>query len=173
MEQQFFIVCPGRFYCIHEHFKLMTTRCLKKIWQLQQMQPPACVLLQLQMTDAMDNLEELLHLSGGDGQIFTVEGTLCMKSVQAMFGYDWGNNVEKNCMFSCFMYLLRNLWPLYVFVCLRRLIDHAYSAFHAVLHCGNLSSDVQVFPRTEPVVIDEEVEPIPRSVSTGTTWLQI
>lgn len=67
---------------------------LKKIWQLQQMQPSACVLLQLQMTDAMDNLEELLHLSGGDGQIFTVEGTLCMKSVQAMFGYDWGNSVE-------------------------------------------------------------------------------
>lgn len=46
------------------------------------------VLLQLQMTDSMDNLEELLRLSGGDGQIFTVEGPLCMKSVQAMFGYD-------------------------------------------------------------------------------------
>lgn len=40
------------------------------------------------MTDAMDNLEELLLLSGGDGQIFTMEGPLCMKSVQAMFGYD-------------------------------------------------------------------------------------
>lgn len=66
----------------------MTTRCLKTIWQLQQLQPPACLLLQLLMTDAMDNLEELLRLSGGDGQIFTVEGTLCMKSVQAMFGYD-------------------------------------------------------------------------------------
>lgn len=50
----------------------------------------------------------------------------------------------------------------------RKLIDHAYSAFHAVLHCGNLSSDVQVFPRPEPVVVDEEVEPIPRAVSTGT-----
>lgn len=44
------------------------------------------VLLKLQMTDAMENLEELLRLSGGDGQIFTVDGPLCMKSVQAMFG---------------------------------------------------------------------------------------
>uniref|UniRef100_A0A3B5LJV9 Integrator complex subunit 14 n=1 Tax=Xiphophorus couchianus TaxID=32473 RepID=A0A3B5LJV9_9TELE len=88
---------------------------------------------QLQMTDAMENLEELLRLSGGDGQIFTVDGPLCMKSVQAMFGM---------------------------------LIDRAYSPFHAVLHCGNLSSDVQVFPRPEPVVLDEEVEPIPRAVST-------
>uniref|UniRef100_A0A674MBY8 Integrator complex subunit 14 n=1 Tax=Takifugu rubripes TaxID=31033 RepID=A0A674MBY8_TAKRU len=87
---------------------------------------------QLQMSDTMNNLEELLHLSGGDGQIFTVDGALCMKSVQAMFG---------------------------------RLIDHAYSPFHAVLHCGNLSSDVQVFPRPEPVIIDEEVEPIPQSVN--------
>ncbi|XP_028287522.1 integrator complex subunit 14 isoform X2 [Parambassis ranga] len=87
---------------------------------------------ELQMTDAMDNLEELLRLSGGDGQIFTVEGPLSMKSVQAMFG---------------------------------RLIDHAYSTFHAVLHCGNLSSDVQVFPRPEPIVVDEEVEPMPRTVS--------
>lgn len=51
----------------------------------------------------------------------------------------------------------------------RRLIDYAYSPFHAVLHCGNLSSDVQVFPRPEPVVVDEEVEPMPRIVSTG-TW---
>ncbi|XP_044050138.1 integrator complex subunit 14 isoform X1 [Siniperca chuatsi] len=88
---------------------------------------------ELQMTDAMDNLEELLRLSGGDGQIFTMEGPLCMKSIQSMFG---------------------------------RLIDHAYSPFHAVLHCGNLSSDVQVFPRPEPVVMDEEVEPMPRTVST-------
>ncbi|XP_021165573.1 integrator complex subunit 14 isoform X1 [Fundulus heteroclitus] len=88
---------------------------------------------ELQMTDAMENLEELLRLSGGDGQIFTVDGLLCMKSVQAMFGM---------------------------------LIDRAYSPFHAVLHCGNLSSDVQVFPRPEPVVVDEEVEPIPRTVST-------
>lgn len=44
------------------------------------------VLFKLQMTDAMENLEELLRLSGGDGQIFTVDGPLCMKSVQAMFG---------------------------------------------------------------------------------------
>uniref|UniRef100_A0A8C7ZPB9 Integrator complex subunit 14 n=1 Tax=Oryzias sinensis TaxID=183150 RepID=A0A8C7ZPB9_9TELE len=88
---------------------------------------------ELQMTDAMDNLEHLLCLSGGDGQIFTMEGPLCMKSVQTMFG---------------------------------RLIDHAYSPFHAVLHCGNLSSDVQVFPRPEPMVVDEEVEPMPRAVST-------
>ncbi|KAM7002597.1 integrator complex subunit 14 [Tautogolabrus adspersus] len=88
---------------------------------------------ELQMTDAMDNLEELLQLSGGDGQIFTMEGTLCMKSVQAMFG---------------------------------RLIDHAYSPFHAVLHCGNLSSDVQVFPRPEPIIMDEEVEPMPRAVNS-------
>lgn len=41
---------------------------------------------QLQMADAMDNLEELLRLSGGDGQIFTMDGPLCLKSVQAMFG---------------------------------------------------------------------------------------
>ncbi|XP_053282498.1 integrator complex subunit 14 [Pleuronectes platessa] len=88
---------------------------------------------ELQMTDAMDNLEELLRLSGGDGQIFTMEGPLCMKSVQAMFG---------------------------------RLIDYAYSPFHAVLHCGNLSSDVQVFPRPEPIVVDDEVEPMPRAVNT-------
>lgn len=58
------------------------------------MQPPALVMFQLQMSDAMDNLEELLRLSGGDGQIFTTEGPLCMKSVQAMFGYDWGYIVE-------------------------------------------------------------------------------
>ncbi|CAL1595818.1 unnamed protein product [Knipowitschia caucasica] len=88
---------------------------------------------ELQMTDAMENLDELLRLSGGDGQIFTVDGPLCMKSVQAMFG---------------------------------KLIDFAYSPFHAVLHCGNLSADVQVFPRPEPVVMDEEVEPTPRVVSS-------
>ena len=49
----------------------------------------------------------------------------------------------------------------------RRLIDQAYSPFHAVLHCGNLSSDVQVFPRPEPVVVDDEVDPMPRVVNTG------
>uniref|UniRef100_A0A3B3Z9W1 Integrator complex subunit 14 n=1 Tax=Periophthalmus magnuspinnatus TaxID=409849 RepID=A0A3B3Z9W1_9GOBI len=88
---------------------------------------------ELQMTDAMENLEELLCLSGGDGQIFTVDGQICMKSVQAMFG---------------------------------KLIDYAYTPFHAVLHCGNLSSDVQVFPRPEPLIVDEEVEPMPRAVSS-------
>ncbi|KAG7276263.1 hypothetical protein CRUP_018645 [Coryphaenoides rupestris] len=88
---------------------------------------------ELQTTDAMDNLEELLRLSGSDGQIFTMDGPLCLKSVQAMFG---------------------------------RLIDQAYSPFHAVLHCGNLSSDVQVFPRPEPVVVDDEVDPMPRVVNT-------
>lgn len=41
---------------------------------------------QLQTTDAMDNLEELLRLSGSDGQIFTMDGPLSLKSVQAMFG---------------------------------------------------------------------------------------
>lgn len=53
--------------------------------------------VQLQMTDAMDNLEHLLCLSGGDGQIFTMEGPLCMKSVQAMFGWDCSTNE----MFFC------------------------------------------------------------------------
>lgn len=54
---------------------------------------------QLQMSDAMDNLEELLRISGGEGQIFTVDGSLCMKSVQAMFGYDAAQPV-KNHLFS-------------------------------------------------------------------------
>ncbi|XP_077591459.1 integrator complex subunit 14-like isoform X2 [Stigmatopora nigra] len=87
---------------------------------------------ELQTTGALDKWEELLTLSGGDGQVFTVEGPLCMQGVQAMFG---------------------------------RLIDRAYSPFHAVLHCGNLSADVQVFPRPEPVVVDEEVEPLARNVN--------
>ncbi|XP_067091126.1 integrator complex subunit 14 [Osmerus mordax] len=88
---------------------------------------------ELQTTDTMDNLEQLLSLNRGEGQIFTMEGPLCLKSVQAMFG---------------------------------RLIDQAYSPFHAVLRCGNLSSDVQVFPRPEPVIVDEEVDPMPRTVQT-------
>lgn len=50
---------------------------------------PLSLLFQLQMSDTMNNLEELLRLSGDDGQIFTVDGALCMKSVQAMFGYDF------------------------------------------------------------------------------------
>ncbi|XP_064870474.1 integrator complex subunit 14-like [Oncorhynchus nerka] len=41
---------------------------------------------ELQMTDTMHNLEQLLQLNGGDGQIFTMEGQLCLKSVQVMFG---------------------------------------------------------------------------------------
>ncbi|XP_041705910.1 integrator complex subunit 14 [Coregonus clupeaformis] len=88
---------------------------------------------ELQMTDTMDNLEQLLQLNGGDGQIFTMEGQLCLKSVQSMFG---------------------------------RLIDAAYSPFPAVLRCGNLASDVQVFPRPEPVFLDEEIDPMPRHILT-------
>ncbi|KAG7333242.1 hypothetical protein KOW79_003377 [Hemibagrus wyckioides] len=88
---------------------------------------------ELQATDAMDNLEQLLSLSGGEGQIFTMDGPLCLKSVQAMFG---------------------------------KLIDHAYMPFHAVLRCGNLASDVQVFPRPEPVLLDEELDPVPKAVQT-------
>lgn len=127
------------------------------------------------MTDAMDNLEELLRLSGGDGQIFTMEGQLCMKSVQAMFGYGcyWGMQyffIIYICLLWQLLSYVPMFFPLYV---PRRLIDHAYSPFHAVLHCGNLSSDVQVFPRPEPVVVDEEVEPMPRTVSTGTQALSV
>ncbi|KAJ8344473.1 hypothetical protein SKAU_G00318020 [Synaphobranchus kaupii] len=88
---------------------------------------------ELQSSDTLDNLEQLLILSAGGGQIFTMEGQLCLKSVQSMFG---------------------------------KLIDQAYTPFHAVLRCGNLSSDVQVFPRPEPVVIDEEVEPTPMTILT-------
>ena len=122
--------------------------------------------LQLQMTDAMDNLEELLRLSGGDGQIFTMEGPLCMKSVQAMFGYDlFLGKLTYILFFSFLKHLLYHFTSLFIS---RRLIDYAYSPFHAVLHCGNLSSDVQVFPRPEPIVVDEEVEPMPRTVNTGT-----
>lgn len=54
------------------------------------------VLLQLQMSDTMNNLEELLRLSGGDGQIFIVDGALCMKSVQAMFGYDFRSSHNRD-----------------------------------------------------------------------------
>uniref|UniRef100_A0A672T532 Integrator complex subunit 14 n=1 Tax=Sinocyclocheilus grahami TaxID=75366 RepID=A0A672T532_SINGR len=88
---------------------------------------------QLQAMDSMDNLEQLINLNGGEGQIYTMEGPLCLKSVQSMFG---------------------------------KLIDQAYSPFHAVMRCGNLTSDVQVFPRPEPVTIDEEVDPMPRTVQT-------
>ncbi|XP_048887206.1 integrator complex subunit 14 isoform X2 [Brienomyrus brachyistius] len=88
---------------------------------------------ELQYGDALENLEQLLNLNGGEGQIFTMEGPLCLKNVQSMFG---------------------------------KLIDQAYSPFHAVLRCGNLSSDVQVFPRPEPVQLDEEVDPAPRTILT-------
>uniref|UniRef100_A0A672T3C4 Integrator complex subunit 14 n=1 Tax=Sinocyclocheilus grahami TaxID=75366 RepID=A0A672T3C4_SINGR len=88
---------------------------------------------ELQAMDSMDNLEQLINLNGGEGQIYTMEGPLCLKSVQSMFG---------------------------------KLIDQAYSPFHAVMRCGNLTSDVQVFPRPEPVTIDEEVDPMPRTVQT-------
>lgn len=43
--------------------------------------------------------------------------------------------------------------------------------FHAVLRCGNLASDVQVFPRPEPVLLDEELDPVPKTVHTGTICL--
>ncbi len=36
-----------------------------------------------------------------------------------------------------------------------------------MLRCGNLTSDVQVLPRPDPVIIDEEVDPMPRTVQTG------
>uniref|UniRef100_A0A673M4M3 Integrator complex subunit 14 n=1 Tax=Sinocyclocheilus rhinocerous TaxID=307959 RepID=A0A673M4M3_9TELE len=55
---------------------------------------------------------------------------------------------------------------LYINNSFSQLIDQAYSPFHAVLRCGNLTSDVQVFPRPEPVTIDEEVDPMPRTVQT-------
>lgn len=51
----------------------------------------------------------------------------------------------------------------------RKLIDHAYTPFHAVLRCGNLASDVQVFPRPEPVQLDEEVDPVPKTVLSGSS----
>lgn len=49
----------------------------------------------------------------------------------------------------------------------RKLIDLAYTPFHAVLKCGHLTADVQVFPRPEPFVIDEEIDPIPKVINTG------
>ena len=44
-------------------------------------------MFQLQETDAMDNLEQLIGINDGEGQIFTMEGPLCLKSVQSMFGF--------------------------------------------------------------------------------------
>ncbi|XP_063304845.1 integrator complex subunit 14 [Pelobates fuscus] len=88
---------------------------------------------ELQSSDSLDCLERLIDLNNGEGQIFTIDGPLCLKNVQSMFG---------------------------------KLIDVAYTPFHAVLKCGNLSSDVQVFPRPEPFVTDEEIEPIPKVINT-------
>lgn len=78
--------------------------------------------------------------------------------------YVWVRLQRKRDVFLC---AVRRVCSYHILLFSRRLIDHAYSPFHAVLHCGNLSSDVQVFPRPEPVVVDEEVEPMPRAVSTG------
>uniref|UniRef100_UPI00398F2557 integrator complex subunit 14 isoform X3 n=1 Tax=Pristiophorus japonicus TaxID=55135 RepID=UPI00398F2557 len=88
---------------------------------------------ELQMADTLDILERLIDLNNGEGQIFTIDGPLCLKNVQSMFG---------------------------------KLIDQAYSPFHAVLKCGHLVSDMQMFPRPEPVIIDEELEPVPKSINT-------
>ncbi|XP_030879972.1 integrator complex subunit 14 isoform X2 [Mirounga angustirostris] len=88
---------------------------------------------QLQSTDSLDCLERLIDLNNGEGQIFTIDGPLCLKNVQSMFG---------------------------------KLIDLAYTPFHAVLKCGHLTADVQVFPRPEPFVVDEEIDPIPKVINT-------
>nr|XP_045016169.1 integrator complex subunit 14 isoform X2 [Jaculus jaculus] len=88
---------------------------------------------QLQSTDSLECLERLIDLNNGEGQIFTIDGPLCLKNVQSMFG---------------------------------KLIDLAYTPFHAVLKCGHLTADVQVFPRPEPFVIDEEIDPIPKVINT-------
>ncbi|XP_039348453.1 integrator complex subunit 14 isoform X2 [Mauremys reevesii] len=88
---------------------------------------------ELQSSDSLDCLERLVDLNNGEGQIFTIDGPLCLKNVQSMFG---------------------------------KLIDLAYTPFHAVLKCGHLTSDVQVFPRPEPFIIDEEIDPIPKAINT-------
>ncbi|GAB1294348.1 Integrator complex subunit 14 [Apodemus speciosus] len=94
---------------------------------------PCQVVLELQSTDSLECLERLIDLNNGEGQIFTIDGPLCLKNVQSMFG---------------------------------KLIDLAYTPFHAVLKCGHLTADVQVFPRPEPFVIDEEIDPIPKVINT-------
>ncbi|XP_069851256.1 integrator complex subunit 14 isoform X2 [Dipodomys merriami] len=88
---------------------------------------------QLQSTDSLECLERLIDLNNGEGQIFTIDGPLCLKNVQSMFG---------------------------------KLIDLAYTPFHAVLKCGHLTADVQVFPRPEPFIVDEEIDPIPKVIKT-------
>ncbi|XP_057551181.1 integrator complex subunit 14-like isoform X1 [Hippopotamus amphibius kiboko] len=47
-----------------------------------------------------------------------------------------------------------------------KLIDLAYTPFHAVLKCGHLTADVQVFPRPEPFVVGEEIDPVPKVINT-------
>ncbi|XP_053128359.1 integrator complex subunit 14 isoform X3 [Hemicordylus capensis] len=94
----------------------------------------AAIPCQLQSSDSLDCLERLIDLNNGEGQIFTIDGPLCLKNVQSMFG---------------------------------KLIDVAYTPFHAVLKCGHLSSDVQAFPRPEPFIIDEEIDPIPKTINTN------
>ncbi|XP_042533363.1 integrator complex subunit 14-like [Dipodomys spectabilis] len=88
---------------------------------------------QLQSTDFLECLECLIDLNNGEGQIFTIDGPLCLKNVQSMFG---------------------------------KLIDLAYTPFHTVLKCGHLTADVQVFPRPEPFIVDEEIDPIPKVINT-------
>lgn len=61
-------------------------------------------------------------------------------------------------------------WWSHFFPCSRKLIDLAYTPFHAVLKCGHLTSDVQVFPRPEPFIIDEEIDPIPKAINTGSNY---
>ncbi|KAB1277067.1 Integrator complex subunit 14 [Camelus dromedarius] len=41
---------------------------------------------ELQSTDSLDCLERLIDLNNGEGQIFTIDGPLCLKNVQSMFG---------------------------------------------------------------------------------------
>lgn len=130
--------------------------------------------LKLQATDGMDNLEQLINLNDGEGQIYTMEGPLCLKSVQSMFGWVMLSLCVKTTKYvlvflSAHCCLGNILWwtASLCFCVVRKLIDQAYSPFHAVLRCGNLTSDVQVFPRPEPVIIDEEVDPLPKTVQTG------
>lgn len=48
--------------------------------------PPPPLSLQLQSTDSLECLERLIDLNNGEGQIFTIDGPLCLKNVQSMFG---------------------------------------------------------------------------------------
>ncbi|KAG8429531.1 hypothetical protein GDO86_019914 [Hymenochirus boettgeri] len=41
---------------------------------------------ELQSSDSLDCLERLIDLNNGEGQIFTIDGPLCLKNVQSMFG---------------------------------------------------------------------------------------